>query len=74
MQDVIAHLQKDWHKTTDDIMAMMVELKLSDDENETVDIEERKDCAEYITDNIKNMSLQLNGKSKRSRYSSHIIS
>ena len=73
MQDVIAHLQKDWDKTTDDIMAMMVELKLSDDENETVDIEERKDCAEYITDNIKNMSLQLNGKSKRSRYSSHIL-
>ena len=73
MKEVIAHLQKDWGKTKDDVMKMMVELKFGEDGSETVAIEERKDCAKYITDNIKNMSLQLNGRSKQSRYSSHIL-
>ena len=45
----------------------------TDESKNPVGLEERRKCAGYITECIRNMSLHLNEKSKRCRYSPHII-
>ena len=46
---------------------------MDDESKNPVGLEERRKCAGYITECIRNMSLHLNEKSKRCRYSPHII-
>ena len=70
----INHLKKNWKKTNDKILAIIMELQLKGDDVNDVNAEEKIKRLSYLTATIKNFSLHLNDTSKRCRYSPHITS
>ena len=64
MRDVVTYLTEDLKKTTEEILSMLIEVRFNEEVSETIHLSEKKQCAEYIADSIKNMSLQLNYKKK----------
>ena len=73
MQQVVNELKKDWGKTTEQIMLMMMQLQFEENSGDPIDYDDKKKCAIHITECIRNMSLHLNDKTSRCRYSSHLI-
>ena len=71
--DAISYLKKNWKKTNDDIVKIMMELQLEGENGSEVKKEDRINFATYLTETIKNMSLHINDKSEQCRYSPHIV-
>ena len=51
----------------------MINLQLSGDGGIDVKADERIKCAKYLSESVQNMNLHLNKKSRKYRYSTHII-
>ena len=73
-KDAILHIKQDWNKTNDDIVKLLMNIMFEVGDGKRLLRTWRKKCAEYITDSIKNMSLNFNDESKQCRYPPHIIS
>ena len=73
MKQAVDYIKHNSAHTESQILSMMMNLKISGTDGAAINSEERIKCAEYLTETVNNMTLHFNEKSKRCRYSPHII-
>ena len=73
MQQAVTYLKENLKQTDIQITRLMMDLELKDEYGVEVQREERTKCSQYLSETITNMTLHFNDKSKRQRYSSHMI-
>ena len=73
LNTAIRYVRDNYHESKEEIIKMFMELELETSESLEDTTEERTTCARYLAELIRNMSNQLNNKSKNNSYPGHII-
>ena len=68
-----SYIKENWNKSKKQLLDMIMEIQMDSKTEKVVSDEERDRLVSYLSESIDNLSLQINGKSKRCRYSSHAV-
>ena len=63
----------DWNKTDNEILQLLSQLTLTDENRNAVSDDKRTNCADYLTETIRNISQYLNDNKTQWYFSPHIV-
>ena len=73
MQQAVTYLKDNLKQTDLQINRLMMDLKVKDESGVDMHRDERMKRSQYLSETIQSMMLYFNDKTKRRRYSSHMI-
>ena len=73
LRNTCQYISKNWKYSKNEITKLMMTLDLGEKGKQSVDDNEREECAEYLCENIVNMKKKLDGNPQGVRFSAHTI-
>ena len=68
-----AYIKENWNESKEMLLNMIFDIQHDSGNGNVISDNERDKLVSYLSESIDNLSLRINGKSNRCRYSSHAI-